>query len=444
MDIRAGWYAFGIPGGTAIRRDDSPAKEFVDVAAGTLYLADGTRIDFDAARLATFTDADIVGLAAARADTGVDAEVAALEASTAYTGFDNAPAKALITALITAVKGLGINGQGRQAIVDALAAIRVAGGDGNGDAARAVDGVAALITDADTLVAASDGAGSIEADERGGADLTIYVLVEGEGAARTVTVKSVATTAFATTDTEAGKRKFVIATFDADAGTVTMNEVGGSDVDNTPLTYKVTTTEYVKHVINMANRDDNAPEFVANVEADWDGFALVAGATPESPHHLEGRLAEQRTDEQGQTGEFTFTVKAEDPDNAKNHGNHTTETVTYAAAGDDGNDRTPIAKAFAADGTTLLNHNHLIKSVDGATGLVTLIDGALDYERADLKQDSGGKYFLFEIVATSTSTLQKPDGTTGTRPSTKNVFKLYVTKQNDAPDCGIDDSDSFR
>ena len=159
------------------------ATQTLTIGGGVIYLPriDGddpsaSRIIFSGAEDIVFRDGDVAELAAKFTETDIHADINTLEGLDAYTNLA-ADSKALIIDLIAAVRGLGLGGQNLQSLRDAIDAL--AAGAANADPARAIDGVADLIAEAEAIHDVAAGIGTIQADER--QDLTIYVSQDEDG-----------------------------------------------------------------------------------------------------------------------------------------------------------------------------------------------------------------------------------------------------------------------
>ena len=227
-----------------------------------IYPPDGPGIAFAANdSLWTFTDQDRrEDFEAARDAVGFDAALAAIRGAA---GFDTLGQDAadLLVRLDTAWREFAPEGATGASALRAVVTTLETGDDGDGAdtpaaAAMAFTGVAALVTAVRAALDASVGLGTVDPDELQA--LTVYVAPDGaDGPWRASAIPTADIGELENTP------HYVIATTDG-TGAVTMNGLrdGPGSLWSGQLTYAVTTAPVaIRHVINIANRDDNAPEF---------------------------------------------------------------------------------------------------------------------------------------------------------------------------------------
>lgn len=208
------------------------------------------------------------------------------------------------------------------------------------------------------------------------------------------TVKSIADNAVLTAD------QFVLATF-----TITRSD-NGTDQDPNDDTFTATIT------LNKTGEKVATP-----------GQRKVAQdmtSEPAADFVIKGTDANTEINEQvtGTAAQKSFTLVATDADNVAGRNPNArlpiatkTEIITYELTADTAN----IDNEYA--------------SIDRNSGVLTFNAGVFDYENKNLREDAGGKYFLIQVKATSTSSLtnaRAPQATTKT-------FKIYVQPANEAP-----------
>ena len=155
------------------------------------------------------------------------------------------------------------------------------------------------------------------------------------------------------------------------------------------------------YVVNLANLNDNAPEFSAPVAGT--GAALEAGGdgTTASPYQITG------FDENLADGTTVFTPATTDADDVDGG---VTDTVEYSLA------------SGVAD-------NDLF-TIDAATGAVSFNAGEADYERPVGMTD--GTYRV-EVTATNADASPVPTATGATKPSSTQVVEIVLNNIDEAP-----------
>ena len=155
------------------------------------------------------------------------------------------------------------------------------------------------------------------------------------------------------------------------------------------------------YVVNLANLNDNAPEFSAPVAGT--GAALEAGGdgTTASPYQITG------FDENLADGTTVFTPATTDADDVDGG---VTDTVEYSLA------------SGVAD-------NDLF-TIDAAAGAVSFNAGEADYERPVGMTD--GTYRV-EVTATNADASPVPTATGATKPSSTQVVEIVLNNIDEAP-----------
>jgi hypothetical protein len=121
----------------------------------------------------------------------------------------------------------------------------------------------------------------------------------------------------------------------------------------------------------------------------------------------------------GTAAQRSFTLVATDADNVNRADGAPlpiatkTEIITYELVAD----------------TSSIDNEHA--TIDRNSGVLTFNEGVFDYENTNLRSDLGGKYFLIQVKATSTSTL--PGAGVDAAKSATKTFKIYVEQANEAP-----------